>query len=282
MYFTERFNADILHSIVENERNLRNKLYFIPDRENDPFLLAKKILRNSEDGKIKVIHRQINNQGRRVAAGGLSLANLARQLRHAACIDIYIDIDVENAHPVILRFICNQHKIDCEFLDEYVEDREKLLSEFEDREAGKKAYLTIMNGADGIIECIEGATRHLKRFSKEMETIRKQLIKDKKREDWATDIKALANHGNVLCKLSGMVTEADWNHWNTEDFETYLSVVFDAFGEDRLMFGSDWPVCLLAASYPHVLRIVENFIQALSPTAQEKIMGLNAQKFYNL
>ena len=128
MYFTERFNADILHSIVENERNLRNKLYFIPDRENDPFLLAKKILRNSEDGKIKVIHRQINNQGRRVAAGGLSLANLARQLRHAACIDIYIDIDVENAHPVILRFICNQHKIDCEFLDEYVEDREKLLS----------------------------------------------------------------------------------------------------------------------------------------------------------
>lgn len=115
-----------------------------------------------------------------------------------------------------------------------------------------------------------------------LDHLAKPYIKDKKIEDWATDIKALANHGNVLCKLSGMVTEADWNHWNTEDFETYLSVVFDAFGEDRLMFGSDWPVCLLAASYPHVLRIVENFIQALSPTAQEKIMGLNAQKFYNL
>ena len=115
-----------------------------------------------------------------------------------------------------------------------------------------------------------------------LDHLAKPYIKDKKIDDWATDIKALANHGNVLCKLSGMVTEADWNHWNTEDFETYLSVVFDAFGEDRLMFGSDWPVCLLAASYPHVLRIVENFIQALSPTAQEKIMGLNAQKFYNL
>ena len=68
-------------------------------------------------------------------------------------------------------------------------------------------------------------------------------------EPWATQIRALAAHENVACKLSGMVTEADWAAWSVDDLRPYAEVVLDAFGPERVLFGSDWPVCLLAASY---------------------------------
>jgi L-fuconolactonase len=107
--------------------------------------------------------------------------------------------------------------------------------------------------------------------------IKKGLIKE-----WAKDIKSIAQHENVYCKLSGMVTEADWNGWKEADFTPYLDVVFDAFGTDRLMYGSDFPVCLLAGTYEKQLAIIENYVSKLLDTEGSKIMGLNAQKFYNL
>ena len=72
-------------------------------------------------------------------------------------------------------------------------------------------------------------------------------------EPWATAIRALAAHENVVCKLSGMVTEAAWDTWTVDDLRPYAEVVLDAFGPERLMFGSDWPVCLLAAPYAAVV-----------------------------
>ncbi len=81
-----------------------------------------------------------------------------------------------------------------------------------------------------------------------LDHLAKPYIKEKKIEKWALDMIQLATYKNVSCKISGMITEADWNHWLASDFKDYLSVVFKAFGEDRLMFGSDWPVCLLAGS----------------------------------
>ena len=110
----------------------------------------------------------------------------------------------------------------------------------------------------------------------------KPYIKDKKIKQWASDIKQLAAFEKVHCKLSGMITEADWNHWQSNDFNDFMSEVLEAFGTDRIMFGSDWPVCLLAGSYPHVIRIVEDFIQNLSPVDRNKIMGENARNFYRL
>ena len=107
--------------------------------------------------------------------------------------------------------------------------------------------------------------------------IKKQIIKN-----WASDIKELAKHKNVYCKLSGMVTEADWNHWQFEDFKKYLAIAFETFGSDRLMFGSDWPVCLLAGSYQHIVKIIDLFIEDLKPEEKNNVMGGNAYNFYNL
>lgn len=115
-----------------------------------------------------------------------------------------------------------------------------------------------------------------------LDHLAKPYIKDKKIEKWAEYIKQLAAFKNVNCKLSGLLTEGDWNHWQASDFSDYLTVVMEAFGRDRLMFGSDWPVCLLAGSYQHVLRIVEDFIEGLSLADKNKIMGENAHNFYKL
>ena len=99
---------------------------------------------------------------------------------------------------------------------------------------------------------------------------------------WDGDIRELAKFKNVWCKVSGMVTEAKWNQWRQSDFRPYLDVVFEAFGEDRLMFGSDWPVCLVAGSYEAVLGIVRDYVQPLPETSRQKILGDNAARFYGI
>jgi L-fuconolactonase len=101
-------------------------------------------------------------------------------------------------------------------------------------------------------------------------------------EPWASRIRSLAAHANVACKLSGMVTEADWAAWTVDDLRPYVDVVLDAFGPDRLLFGSDWPVCLLAASYEDVTRAAEELTAELSPAEREKIFGATARRIYTL
>ena len=110
----------------------------------------------------------------------------------------------------------------------------------------------------------------------------KPAIKAKDTGSWARDIRALAASPNVHCKVSGLVTEADWRSWSAADLKPYLDVVFEAFGTDRLMFGSDWPVCLLAASYSQVKNVLEDYTRDLSAGEKEKIFGLNAARFYGL
>ncbi|EHQ27771.1 amidohydrolase family protein [Mucilaginibacter paludis] len=109
----------------------------------------------------------------------------------------------------------------------------------------------------------------------------KPYIKDKKIDEWARDINTVAQHDNVWCKVSGMVTEADWKNWKAEDFFPYLDVAFEAFGADRLMFGSDWPVCQVAASYAEMKGIVEQYTSALSVDEQAMFWGGNAAGFYH-
>ena len=110
----------------------------------------------------------------------------------------------------------------------------------------------------------------------------KPRIKDRATEGWIEHLKAAAKFPNVFCKLSGMVTEADWKAWKPDDLKPYVQAALEAFGPDRCMYGSDWPVCLLAAPYP---RVHAALIEALGPiTAAEraKIFGATAEKFYNL
>jgi L-fuconolactonase len=99
---------------------------------------------------------------------------------------------------------------------------------------------------------------------------------------WRRDIEALAKQDNVCCKLSGMVTEAAWRQWRRHDFKPYLDVALAAFGPERLMFGSDWPVCLLSGDYAEVAGIIGDFCGELSPAEQAAIWGGTARRFYGL
>jgi L-fuconolactonase len=99
---------------------------------------------------------------------------------------------------------------------------------------------------------------------------------------WPEKIKKLACNPNVYCKISGLVTEADWYRWKAADFAPYLDAAFEAFGADRLMFGSDWPVCLVAATYAQVKNALEEYVGKNAPAERVKIFGGNAEKFYGL
>lgn len=122
--------------------------------------------------------------------------------------------------------------------------------------------------------------RHFPNQKFVLDHIAKPMIKKSIIFPWKEDILRLAEHENVYCKVSGMATEADWNLWEYEDFIPYLDVVFEAFGVDRLMIGSDWPVCKLAGSYKEVMEIVENYLP--DDRSKEKVLGRNAIKFYGL
>ena len=107
-------------------------------------------------------------------------------------------------------------------------------------------------------------------------------IRKKHTLPWKEEISAIAQHKNVYCKISGMVTEAHLKTWKQEDFKSFLNTVVDAFGIDRLMFGSDWPMCLVAATYDEVVGIVADYFSTFTQDEQDKIFGLNAIKFYRL
>jgi len=101
-------------------------------------------------------------------------------------------------------------------------------------------------------------------------------------KEWAKLIENLAANQNVFCKVSGMVTEANWQDWKNGDFRRYFDVVLNSFGIDRIMYGSDWPVCKLAASYEQVADLAEYLVADLSESEKEKFWSLNALKAYGI
>jgi L-fuconolactonase len=110
----------------------------------------------------------------------------------------------------------------------------------------------------------------------------KPYIKDGFFDGWAALMTEIGEQKNVYCKLSGMINEAGYKTWTPQQIGPYMSLVLNAFGADRIMFGSDWPVCLVAGNYNKVKGLVTNFIATLSPLEQDAIMGKNAIEFYNL
>ena len=110
----------------------------------------------------------------------------------------------------------------------------------------------------------------------------KPRIRDGEIEPWAAHMRELARRPNVWCKVSGLVTEADWSRWRPDDVRPYLDVVFEAFGPDRLMFGSDWPVCLLAGSHARVTELIERYAEQLTAGERDALFGDTAVRFYGL
>ena len=115
-----------------------------------------------------------------------------------------------------------------------------------------------------------------------LDHLAKPNIKNGTSATWAADLKKLAFHKNVFCKLSGMVTEADHKTWKKEDIYPYMDKVLEFFGPERLLFGSDWPVCRLAASYGQVCDLMNAYLERLTIHEQELIWGKNAALFYQL
>jgi L-fuconolactonase len=113
-----------------------------------------------------------------------------------------------------------------------------------------------------------------------LDHIAKPLIRQGLIEPWASQIRELAQHPNVCCKVSGMVTEADLQKWQFGDFRPYLDVVFEAFKPERLMFGSDWPVCLLAGSYEQTEGLARDYVRHLGPEHAAGFWGGNCARFY--
>jgi L-fuconolactonase len=115
-----------------------------------------------------------------------------------------------------------------------------------------------------------------------LDHIAKPFIKDRLTEPWAAQVRELAKHPNLYCKVSGLVTEADWQGWRNEHFKAYLDVVFEAFGAQRILYGSDWPVCLLAADYRQVKGILAAYTNNFTSLERASIFALNARRFYKL
>lgn len=110
----------------------------------------------------------------------------------------------------------------------------------------------------------------------------KPEIRNKKIGEWEPLIREIARHPNVYCKLSGLLTEASWKQWTSGDIYPYLDVVFDAFGTDRLLFASDWPVMLLSGIYVQWKSLVEKYMEQLTEEQRADVFGNNAARFYRL
>jgi L-fuconolactonase len=129
------------------------------------------------------------------------------------------------------------------------------------------------------------AAEFVERFPKQrfvLDHLAKPAIKIQEVESWAAGIRRLATFPNVFCKLSGLVTEADWQRWKPEDITPYLDIAFATFGASRLMIGSDWPVCLVAGSYGRTMDVVKKYLQGHPAETREAVLGENARRFWRL
>ena len=101
-------------------------------------------------------------------------------------------------------------------------------------------------------------------------------------DEWSRGLRELGSQPNVSCKLSGLVTEADWTRWRVEDLKPYVDLALEVFGPRRMMFGSDWPVCLLAGSYDQVLEAAQSMLASVSEEDRSRIFAANAVEFYRI
>ena len=129
---------------------------------------------------------------------------------------------------------------------------------------------------------VPGLVRHLPDLPMVIDHLSKPHIKQQRLNDWLPHFRAAAKFPNVYCKLSGMITEADWQQWTANDLRPYVQAALELFGPERLMFGSDWPVCELAGSYEQVFEALNQALGPLNAHERKAIFGATASRFYRL
>ena len=179
MQFIETFDKDKLFHILQNKEKY---IVTLSHSDNDPYLMAQKYLNKSSNGVIKVSYHQTHGRayGRFFADGSVSLQNLTREIRQCIAYDYYDDIDMVNAHPIILRHLCGMHNIDCDHLNEYILNREKHIADLMadssiDREMAKKTFLSLINGGLKCYAELKAPTKFIKKFKSEATQILEEL-----------------------------------------------------------------------------------------------------------
>ena len=150
------------------------------------------------------------------------------------------------------------------------------------RTLGKKGFTYDILSFESQLEEVLELINQLDEQPLVIDHISKPDIKHNSFDHWAKYMGEISTREHVFVKFSGMVTEADWNNWTTNDFHPYIDFCLEKFGPNRLMFGSDWPVCLVAGDYSEVLNIVRNSIDSLSESERNMILGETATRFYKI
>jgi L-fuconolactonase len=124
--------------------------------------------------------------------------------------------------------------------------------------------------------------RHVPQVSFVLDHFGKPDVRGRKKEPWATDLKALAASPNVVCKISGLTTEADWKNWRPDDLKFYFERTLECFGFDRILFGGDWPVATLATCYQRWVEVVQDFFSFTDEVDRTKLFRTNAERIYRV
>ena len=213
------------------------------------------------------------------------LLSLAEEHAFVAGVVGWADLRADDAADQLDRFASNPKLVGIRHVVQDEPDDEFLLRDDFCRGVGLLAERGLTYDILVYPKQLPAAVRFVERFPDQLfvlDHVAKPLVTTGELEPWATHVRELAAHAHVACKVSGLVTEADWSSWTPESFDPYLDVVLEAFRPGRLMFGSDWPVCLLAADYPAVHGIATRYLERLAPAERDGILGANAARFYGI
>lgn len=255
-----------------NEDMVKLKKDFLPED------LLDELGKTGYDGCVAVQARQIETETK-------FLLHLMEKNAFIKGVVGWLDLQADNIASILEKYVDNQNLKGLRHIVESEPDPEFLLNPSFLKGISHLKNHNLTYDILVLPKHLPAAIKFVAKFPEQkfvVDHLAKPFIKDKKISPWKDDLHALAAFPNVYCKISGLVTEASWNSWHKDDFTPYLDIALQAFGTERLMIGSDWPVCLLAASYKEVMAISGDYISKLSKEEQRKIMGGNACTFYNL
>ena len=255
---TECFDQHKLNFILKNKKKFKKQMRkSCFENDHNPFTIMEKYLEKSRKGKIKVTYKQNKGKGRFFAVGGLSMQSLPREVRQTIGCSFYIDIDMVNCHPVILSFLCHQRNIPCKYLDRYISNRDELLAKLKvDRETGKVAVLSFMNGGAKAYNQLEYHPSWIKKMKKEIDNIHKQFSLDEAfdshrqtRENKGITYNHKGSYMNILlCDFENKILQEMWKFFGSAtngvlcfdglmlpaagkyDLEACVSFIFETLG----------------------------------------------------
>ena len=231
----ELFNADVLQYIINNYDKFKDEKWDGEERRAtviDPLILSRKFLKRSRNGKIPVSYRQNGGKGRYCAVGSVSLQNMPKSIRHSIAKYFYVDIDMVNAHPIILLHMCKYKGFSCSSLEYYINNREECLKEITfngvyDREQAKNVYLSLTNGGCSSFYKVDKKTEHLIKYKEELEKIHKlfsstnndefQKVKEKRIQKNKTFNHEAGYMNTLLCDMENSILMDMFEYFGSPD-----------------------------------------------------------------